>query len=348
MKKVSGKKLIGSKFVLAAFAMGMSIIAVGCGDGAHFDEDTGQLVEASENVEMEAPENSAGATIWTVGNNGSVSCNTYCATGWNNEASLGSQCVAAKRADGLAASCDDSTYPVGLSCQCQAADYVTHGNNGTVSCDAYCEGGTNNEIPKGSTCVSATNGRWDGSAVGLNCTSVPGTSINCGCRAPLPECTKTQYASKAPTVSSDRECTALTVCGADEYESTAPTATTDRVCTALTVCSAGNFREDCTGIVHRPCVPHLCSGCSDPYYEKTAPTPTSDRVCVAKSGVTCDPCTGQVLPYGAASGGLGAKGVAKHCDGARRGNWDVPLCGAHLSWSGQMLMQNGVELRTIN
>ena len=61
MKKVSNKKAIESKFVLAAFAMVMSIIAVGC-DGAHFDEDTGLLVEASEDVAMDAPENSFQAT----------------------------------------------------------------------------------------------------------------------------------------------------------------------------------------------------------------------------------------------------------------------------------------------
>ena len=78
MKKVTNKKVIGSKVVLAAFALGMSIIAVGCdgahfdedtgqlvevsedaamGDGPHFDEDTGRVVEASEDVAMEAPEN---------------------------------------------------------------------------------------------------------------------------------------------------------------------------------------------------------------------------------------------------------------------------------------------------
>jgi hypothetical protein len=53
----------------------------------------------------------------TVGNNGGVNCNTYCSTGWNNEAAVGSSCVKAVN-KGALAGCG-ATPGGDLTCYCK-------------------------------------------------------------------------------------------------------------------------------------------------------------------------------------------------------------------------------------
>jgi hypothetical protein len=113
------------------------------------------------------------------GNNGSVSCNTYCkGTGglpWNNELPVdwnGAKCVST---DNSAVGCDDVANSKGfnsIGCVCAPTglgwsgkdSQEVYGNNGSVSCNTYC-GGTggapwNNELPvswNGATCSGTNN-----------------------------------------------------------------------------------------------------------------------------------------------------------------------------------------------
>ena len=55
----------------------------------------------------------------TYGNNGTVSCNTYCSTGWNYEGNQGSKCLAAF---------------TGSSKKKVDCDHITYGSEGLVCC----------------------------------------------------------------------------------------------------------------------------------------------------------------------------------------------------------------------
>lgn len=80
---------------------------------------------------------------------------------------------------------------------------------------------------------------------------------------PLTVCNEeTQYESQAPTLSSNRVCSDLSVCSENQYESQAPTLSTNRVCSDYT-------------------------DCLDTEVETTAATSTSDRICT----IICGPTT---------------------------------------------------------
>jgi hypothetical protein len=103
------------------------------------------------------------------GNNGTVSCKTYCeGTSWGEVG----RCISASRQDnGANVSCDETVgrlQGADVLCQC-ARPFRKPGNNGTVSCATYCAG---TRWPGGTgTCWKATR-TSDGSS--LRCDEVPG------------------------------------------------------------------------------------------------------------------------------------------------------------------------------
>mgnify|MGYP003947018819 CR=1 FL=1 len=72
----------------------------------------------------------------TVGNNGGVNCDTYCSTGWNNEAPVGSSCVKAKNKDGEFTGCD-MTPGGDLTCYCKNPGPLIN-KGGTATCSPNC------------------------------------------------------------------------------------------------------------------------------------------------------------------------------------------------------------------
>lgn len=109
------------------------------------------------------------------GNNGTVTCSTYCrGPQWGAPGS----CIGAIRGDsGQRVFCDTRVGALDgpeLSCECRNPSAV-HGNNGTVSCNAFC-------ARSGSSC--GTSVRADTGQV-LSCADVPGDlggpELTCGC-----------------------------------------------------------------------------------------------------------------------------------------------------------------------
>ena len=104
----------------------------------------------------------------------------------------------------------------------------------------------------------------------------------------LKVCSADQYQSKAPTATSDRECSNLTTCDyTKEYESTAPTETSDRECSNLATCDYSKEYESTapTATTNRVCS-NLATCDYSKEYESTAPTATTNRVC--SNLTTCD------------------------------------------------------------
>ena len=83
--------------------------------------------------------------------------------------------------------------------------------------------------------------------------------------------------------SSDRVCERMQVCaerGANFYESTAPTSTSDRSCTAATICEATQYETVAmTNTSDRECSSDQMDICTLDQYIMTPRTPTSARVC---------------------------------------------------------------------
>lgn len=103
----------------------------------------------------------------------------------------------------------------------------------------------------------------------------PTVSTNRECRALTQACDVADgfYEMVAATITSDRLCSIATTCEeGKEFEAVAPNATSDRTCTALSKCGTAKDKEEGEG---------------DLEYEAQAPTPTSDRVCKAIS--VCNP-----------------------------------------------------------
>ncbi len=120
------------------------------------------------------------------GNNGTVSCNTFCEGAQWGE--LGA-CVGATRADtGQSLTC--STVPgylqgPELTCQC-VRPFIKHGNNGTVSCDTYCR---SSRWPGGTgRCLTAN--RMDRNGESVPCENAVGFigphELTCGCAPSYP------------------------------------------------------------------------------------------------------------------------------------------------------------------
>ena len=136
---------------------------------------------------------------------------------------------------------------------------------GTPSSDRVC-----------AACTTGASGTWsetdDGSACKL-----------------LTTCRQGEWESRAPTVSSDRDCsTHLAACPDGQYTDEAPTTTSDRVCRRITACGATQ-------------------------YEAKAATPSSDRVCEAcPAAHRCDGSAAKVV-CGAGSAAAAGDGVCKVC-----------------------------------
>lgn len=92
------------------------------------------------------------------------------------------------------------------------------------------------------------------------------------CRAGL------DYQTKAPTGTTDRECSPLTACSEEQYEAVAPEFDADRSCADLTVCQAGEFEsEAATTSSDRKCSP--CLSCKADQFLAAACKPLEDAVC---------------------------------------------------------------------
>ena len=86
------------------------------------------------------------------------------------------------------------------------------------------------------------------------------------------ECNATQYESRAPTPSSDRGCSALTVCAPSEAEAVAPTLTSDRRCTEEVAIVDSDLNVP-VGIAITPTAPTGGRVLFEDCYEVPSPTP---------------------------------------------------------------------------
>lgn len=124
------------------------------------------------------------------GNNGTVSCNTFCGAAKGEEPVWGSELGYCKSATNESTGETESCNTVPgflpnskqLTCGCNSDVFVKRGNNGTVSCSNFCRssnwgGGTGK-------CVAAWNTKTDKLEL---CTSVPGflagAELSCTCRS---------------------------------------------------------------------------------------------------------------------------------------------------------------------
>jgi len=107
------------------------------------------------------------------------------------------------------------------------------------------------------------------------------------------KCTKDQYESRAPSHNTatgehiDRKCTPLTTCiSGIEYQSVAPTLSSDRKCSKLTICTQTEFQS----AMPTPTSDRVCSKLTEcqegKQFQSKAPTKTSNRVCSAF--IDCD------------------------------------------------------------
>ncbi|MEJ1929043.1 hypothetical protein WDZ92_02050 [Nostoc sp. NIES-2111] len=127
------------------------------------------------------------------GNNGTVSCNTFCGAAraggqavWGNQ--LGSCTGARNESSRENVSCDykaPSRIPRGkqLTCGCTDDVFVKSGNNGTVSCSTYCNGDVYGDVGTRG-CVAAYNNATN---TVESCQSTPGllpngAELTCTCR----------------------------------------------------------------------------------------------------------------------------------------------------------------------
>jgi serralysin len=121
------------------------------------------------------------------GNNGTVSCDTFCGavngykTVWGKEPGY---CVKATNDNtGKIVGCDSSVglLPSGkqLSCDCNSGVNVRHGNNGTISCNDFCKRTNNEECVAGWNTVTNKN-------IDATCDHVAGNlrgpEVTCTCR----------------------------------------------------------------------------------------------------------------------------------------------------------------------
>jgi hypothetical protein len=122
------------------------------------------------------------------GNNGTVSCDTYCEGATWGETG---PCVeAVDLASQRRMACEDvrGLQPQGVACTC-ARPLRKAGNNGTVSCDTFCEGATWGAV---GVCVDAWRSEGSGREGdgGMRCDDVPGMGpggVTCGCAPAFPK-----------------------------------------------------------------------------------------------------------------------------------------------------------------
>ncbi|EGD78969.1 hypothetical protein PTSG_11806 [Salpingoeca rosetta] len=92
--------------------------------------------------------------------------------------------------------------------------------------------------------------------------------------------TDTQYQTKAPTTSTNRECGPLTDCGTGEWEERAPTATSDRVCELCDSCEDEGLTQAtaCTETANTVC--ENCDTCSPGFFVSSPCTSVSQTECM--------------------------------------------------------------------
>ncbi|CAK8723177.1 hypothetical protein GMJAKD_12435 [Candidatus Electrothrix aarhusensis] len=121
------------------------------------------------------------------GNNGTVSCNTYCGAAKADEKPVWGDkigyCVEAKNeSTGETVPCDTAPGLIKdgkqLTCLCNPDVKIQHGNNGTISCKAFCE-------RTKETCVAAWNNVTNSNSE-ATCDYIPGflngPELTCTCR----------------------------------------------------------------------------------------------------------------------------------------------------------------------
>jgi hypothetical protein len=115
---------------------------------------------------------------------------------------------------------------------------------------------------------------------------------NTGSCRPWSTCTLgSTYQTAPPTSTSNRVCSAITVCNCPTggpcltYQQIAATLTTDTQCVAVGSCLANQYQTVAPSFTsNRACA--SLTVCTSQQYQQVAPTPTSDRVCGPRSLVT--------------------------------------------------------------
>lgn len=149
-----------------------------------------------------SPSPTPSSTHETVFNEGSVSCNTYCGTNWNNEMTslgwTGATCQSAKNMSTLqSTTCDATLSNAGpttfLQCVCAQNTttpfqpmpypnmYTTKNNDGTRSCNDYCAQGANGELPKAWTGATGISARVKSSLATIDSKTVANEPVWCLC-----------------------------------------------------------------------------------------------------------------------------------------------------------------------
>merc|ERR1719199_805813 len=91
-------------------------------------------------------------------------------------------------------------------------------------------------------------------------------------------CDTTEFETRAPTVTSDRECRSHRLCTATQWESKAADTHSDRVCTAHTTCTATQYETTAAGTHHdRVCTAHTV--CTATQWQTVAAGTHNDRAC---------------------------------------------------------------------
>ena len=106
---------------------------------------------------------------------------------------------------------------------------------------------------------------------------------------PVTHCTKTQWETQAPTLTSDRTCKEHTTCSPGTWQVWDGGAKRDRVCRKITQCSRFEHEEaPPSATSDRVCT--TLSVCSRAQFESKAPTGTSNRECVSPPSPFADVC----------------------------------------------------------
>lgn len=140
------------------------------------------------------------------GNNGTVSCSQFCQNTLMDWGPLGSCCGAT--VGGVEVGCEHVpgllSAGAELLCRCVADAFVKPGNNGTVSCDQFCQN-TLAYWGEAGTCLGA---KISASGQAVSCQHTPGLlaagELTCTCRRPGSEgaCAAPSDKSKEPAASS--------------------------------------------------------------------------------------------------------------------------------------------------
>eukprot|EP00048_Salpingoeca_helianthica_P009150 m.131035 g.131035 ORF g.131035 m.131035 type:complete len:4598 (-) comp14790_c0_seq1:87-13880(-) len=153
-----------------------------------------------------------------------------------------------------------------------------------------------------------------------------------------------EFQLAAPTLTSDRVCQALRVCGADSFESTFPTVTSDRVCTALTQCKPNEYiTRNETSTSDRRCDPITPCGpteytvvnatiFSNPRCAQCSVCPSSQFFisgpCTRASNTVCSLCAQCDFNYSyvAAACSVTSDTVCRNCTTCQPGQWQQRAC----------------------